>query len=72
MKKQNKVFTLKIDQSLDIRLASLQRFFGKQNKADVFRLAIELLNKLREAEEKGGGLYIIDGEQTRIKLLLIG
>jgi hypothetical protein len=57
-----KIFTLKIDEKMDRTLTALQEHFQKQNRADVFRLAVSLLNYVREAEQGNKQLMIGNGE----------
>jgi hypothetical protein len=57
-----KVFTLKIDAQMDHTLNTLQKHFQRQNRSDVFRMAVSLLDLVREAEEKKHKVMIGDGE----------
>lgn len=66
-----KTFTMVVDERVDGLLGELMVAFGKKSKAEVFRMALSLLNEAKKAKDAGKKLCVTSKDAAELRELII-
>lgn len=66
-----KTFSVQIDERLDSVLSGLRESLGKTSRAEIFRLAIALLQLATEGRDKGLKLTLSNSEDEVVKEIVL-